>query len=495
MKPQDKMKKYILALDQGTTSSRAIVFDCKGNILSVAQKEVHCFYPFDGAVEQDAEELYTSILSVITSCLEKGKITPNEILAMGIANQRETTILFDRKGKPLCPAIVWQSKQSSKICESLKEWESFIQERTGLILNPYFSASKIRYLLDQYDLMEKAEKGEVLFGTVETYLLYRLTEGKSYFTEIGNASRTLLLNIKTKTWDDDLLHLFHIPRKILPEIKDSSSIFGYTSLFSNVPIPIAGILGDQQSSLFGQTCFEEGELKNTYGTGCFLLMNIGKKPKWYSQGLLTTIAWGMHGEITYALEGSVLIGGAAIQWLRDELKIIKTAEESETCARNAKEEELYVVPAFVGLGTPYWDNRCKGAVFGLRRSTNKDAFVKATLESIAYESLDVLKVIEKETQKKIPCLQVDGGASNNAYLMQFQSDLLGCEVKKSEIAETTALGVFYLCLLTMGKVKNLDEIKKMHRYKALFSPRMDEKTREEKYKKWQLAVSCARQFN
>lgn len=489
------MKKYIIVIDQGTTSSRAIAFSLNGEIKSIAQEEIHCFYPFDGAVEQDGEEILSSTLKVVKDCMEKGQIRQEEIASFGIANQRETTILFERgSGKVICPSIVWQSKQSHEICDNLKEYEEMIRNKTGLILNPYFSASKIRYLLDKYNLQEKAEKGEILFGTIETFLLYNLTKGQSFYSEIGNASRTLLFNIYEKKWDEDLLKLFNIPLCMLPEVKDSSFIFGYTTMFSLNPIPIAGILGDQQASLFGQTCFKEGELKNTYGTGCFLLMNIGTKPKLYKNGLLTTVAWGLNNEVTYALEGSVLIAGAAIQWLRDELKIIKTAKESEECAYNSHDEELYVVPAFVGLGSPYWDNSCKGAVFGLRRSSNKDAFVKATLEAIAYESKDVLEVIKEETGLQINSLQVDGGASENKYLMQFQSDILPCEVKKSFITETTALGVFYLCGLTLNYFKSLEEIKKSHKYQKIYTPNMDESKRQEKYNKWKLAISCARMF-
>ncbi len=487
-------KKYIIVIDQGTTSTRAIAFNLKGEICYIAQKEIHCLYPFDGAVEQDANEILSSTIEVIKECIEKGNIYVREIASLGIANQRETTILFDKNGAPLCPAIVWQSKQSQSYCDKIKDYENVIQNKTGLILNPYFSASKIAYLLDHYNLHEKAKNGDVLFGNVETFLLYHLTNKKSYYSEIGNASRTLLFNIYEKKWDEELLSIFNIPKCMLPEVKDSKSIFGYTTLFSNVPIPIAGILGDQQASLFGQTCFNEGELKNTYGTGCFLLMNIGKTPRRYNQGLLTTIAWGMDKEITYALEGSVLIGGAAIQWLRDELKIIQKSSESEECALKSKDEELYVVPSFVGLGTPYWDNDCKGSVFGIRRSTNKDAFVKATLEAIAYESKDVLEVIKEETGKEITSIQVDGGASSNNYLMQFQSDIMNCEVKKSYVKESTALGVFYLCALTLNIFTSLEEIKKAHRYEKIFVPMMDEKKRNEKYKKWKLAIKCARMF-
>ena len=494
---ETSMEKYIISLDQGTTSTRAILFSLDGRIKAISSRPLPCYYPYSGAVEQDPLEIIISVNDTIRELMIKESLVPSQILSIGITNQRETTIVWEKStGKPVYNALVWQSKQSQEICENLKDKEEFIREKTGLILNPYFSASKIRYMLDHIENgQERAENGELLFGTVDTWVLYRLTEGKSFYTDYSNASRTLLFNIYTRNWDEELLSLFNIPACMLPKVIDSSSIFGYSSILSETTlIPIAGILGDQQSSLFGQTCFAEGDIKNTYGTGCFLLMNIGKEPILYNKGLLTTLAWGINGEFTYAIEGSVLIGGASIQWLRDELKIIENSPESEEIAYRTKNDDVYVVPAFVGLGTPYWDNNCRGAIFGLTRNSSRDVITKATLESIAYQSKDVMEVMKKETKKKFTTLSVDGGASSNHYLLQFQSDILNLKIRKSETSETTALGVYYLCCLTLGLYKSLDEIKKAHRISEVYKPNMDKTIRKEKYRKWKTAVSAARKF-
>lgn len=491
------MEKYIISIDQGTTSTRAILFTLDGNIKAISPRNLPCYYPYSGAVEQNPLEIIVSVTDTINELLIKENLSCEQILSIGITNQRETTIVWEKDtGRPVYNALVWQSKQSQEICESLKDKEDLIRSKTGLILNPYFSASKIRYILDHIENGQaRAENGELLFGTVDTWVLYRLTKGKSFYTDYSNASRTLLFNIFEKKWDDDLLSLFNIPKVMLPEVKESLSIFGYTDILSeSCLIPIAGILGDQQSSLFGQTCFYKGDIKNTYGTGCFLLMNIGEIPYLYGNGILTTIAWGINGKITYAIEGSVLIGGASIQWLRDELKIIEKSSDSEEISFNTDDDNVYVVPAFVGLGTPYWDNNCRGAIFGLTRDSSRNAITKATLESIAYQSKDVMKVMKKETKHKFNSLKVDGGASENKYLLQFQSDILNLKIEKSEICETTALGVFYLCALTMGVFKDLDEIIKNHKLNSVYVPKMDKITRNKKYKKWLSAVSSARKF-
>lgn len=490
------MEKYIISLDQGTTSTRAILFDLKGNIKATSYREVPCYYPFDGAVEQDALDILITVTDTIREVVIKESLHPEQILSIGITNQRETTVVFEKAtGRPVYNALVWQDKQSQKICEDLMPYEIMIKNKTGLILNPYFSASKIRYILDHIENGQaRAERGELLCGTIDTFLLYRLTALKEFATDYSNASRTLLFNIFTKKWDEDLLKLFNIPSCMLPTVRDSSSIFGYSDIISeNHPVPICGILGDQQSSLFGQTCFKKGDIKNTYGTGCFILMNIKEEAKLFSKGLLTTIAWSINGEITYALEGSVLIGGASIQWLRDKLELIKDAADSEECAYK-KGDEIYVVPAFVGLGTPYWDNNCRGAIFGLTRNSDKNAIVKATLESIAFQSKDVIEVIKKETKLKLHTLNVDGGASKNHYLMQFQSDICNLKINHASTSETTALGVFYLCLLTLKVAFSLDDIKKIHRIKEVYVPKMDTKERKRRYHKWKIAIKAARKF-
>lgn len=492
------MKKYILTIDQGTTSTRAILFNNKGEIVSFSQREIVNYFPQAAWVEQDALEIYVSALDVINELVIKTNLKAEEVDSIAITNQRETTIVWDKNtGRPVYNAIVWQSKQTQEICDSVIKYEEIIKEKTGLIVNPYFSASKIRYILDHIENGQKrAEQGELLCGTVDTWLLYKLTDGKVFATDYSNASRTLLYNINMLSWDDDLCKIFNIPKCMLPEVCDSSHIYGYTNVVDHKTlIPIASLCGDQQASLFGQNCFEKGDIKNTYGTGCFMLMNTKEEIVKSKYGLLSTIAWGINGKIEYALEGSVLIGGASIQWLRDQLKLIEQAKDSEVIAKNVdNSEEIFVVPAFVGLGTPYWDNDVRGAIFGLTRGTTDKNIVKATLESIAYQSKDVIEVMKKDVHTKIKTLKVDGGATQNKYLMQFQADILNVKIKKPLVSETTALGGFYLAGLATGYFKNIEEIKKIHKFQDSYFPTMNSKDRNLKYKKWKMAVKAARVF-
>ena len=424
------MNKYILTIDQGTTSSRAMLFDHDGNVFFKAQEEVECLFPHDGWVEQNAIDLWLSVLSVINDVLARTNLTYDNIDSIGITNQRETTVIWDKAtGMPVHNAIVWQSRQSANICDGWNKYKDLVHEKTGLIINPYFSASKIRFILDSIpDGQQRAEKGELMFGTIDTWLIYKLSGGKVFRTDITNASRTMLFNLHTLDYDDELLKLFRIPRCILPEVCPSSFTFAEASVLKP-GLMITGVAGDQQAALFGQNCFNEGDSKNTYGTGCFLLMNIGKKPVLSSKGLVTTIAWQIGKEVVYALEGSVFIGGACIQWLRDEMRMIKKASESEAYAMKVVGEPgVYVVPAFVGLGAPYWDDQCRGAVFGLTRATTKEEFIRATLNSIALQSKDLIRAMEIESNKKIKVLKVDGGATANDYLMQYQSDIISSKV-------------------------------------------------------------------
>ena len=491
------MEKFVLAIDQGTTSSRAILFDKNGKARFVAQREINLFYPQSGWVEEDAIEVFASVVDVISEVLIKGNLTLKEIDSIGITNQRETTVIWDKKtGLPVCNAIVWQSRQSQDICDALKPQEEFIRQKTGLLINPYFSASKIRFILDKYNLQRRAEKGELLFGTIDSWLIYKLTLGKVHATDVTNASRTLLYNIFENKWDDELLKLFNIPKCMLPVVHDSSYYYGDASLmFSSNTIPITGVAGDQQASLFGQACFEEGDVKNTYGTGCFMLMNIGDKPMLSKNGLLTTIAWSLNGKTSYAFEGSVFIAGASIQWLRDQMKLITKASDSEVSAQKVDDSlGVYVVPAFVGLGTPYWDNDARGAVFGLTRATNKYHFIRATLESIAYQSKDLLEVIKKDSKIDIKSLNVDGGATANNYLMQFQANILEMPINLPRCLETTALGAAYLAGLYTGFYESMDAIKKIHDIDKIFKPLMNTKEVKERYRKWKLAVKATRVF-
>lgn len=490
------MKKYILSLDQGTTSTRAILFDKQGEIVSMYQEEIKATYPHDGWVEQDAIDIWLSVLAVINGVLIKANLSFKNIDSIGITNQRETTIVWDKEtGMPVYKAIVWQSRQSADICAALEDKKEFIHQKTGLLINSYFSASKIRFILDHIENgQERAEKGELLFGTVDTWVLYKLTNGRVHATDVTNASRTLLYNIHTLEWDDELLALFNIPRCMLPSVKPSSYIFGYSEYFAT-PVPISGIAGDQQAALFGQMCLTKGSAKNTYGTGCFMLMNTGRKPVLSKNGLLTTIAWQIDDKVTYALEGSVFIGGAAVQWLRDEMKMISTAAESEEVATSVDtNNHIYIVPAFVGLGTPYWDDRARGAVFGLTRSANRAHFVRAVLESIAFQSKDVFEVMKSETHVPLKVLKVDGGATANNYLLQFQANILDCTIKVPHVLETTALGVCYLAGLKTGFFESIKSIKKIHCYDRTFKCKMNEEDRTRKYGHWKKAVAAARQF-
>lgn len=491
------MEKFVLAIDQGTTSTRAILFDKFGMPRFKAQREVPLIYPKSGWVEEDAIEVYTSVIDVINELLIRSNLALKNIDSIGITNQRETTVIWNKEtGLPVCNAIVWQSRQSQEICDALEDKKDFIKEKTGLVINPYFSASKIRFILDKYDLQKEAEEGKLLFGTIDSWLIYKLTLGKVHATDITNASRTMLFNIFEKKWDDDLLKLFNIPKCMLPSVHECSYHYGdATLMFASTTIPITGVAGDQQASLFGQTCFDKGNIKNTYGTGCFMLMNIGENPTISKSGLLTTIAWSINGTTTYALEGSVFIGGAAIQWLRDEMKLISKASDSEISAQKVDDSNgVYVVPAFVGLGTPYWDDQVRGAVFGLTRATNKYHFVRATLEAIAYQSKDLMETIKKDSNIEINQLNVDGGATANNYLMQFQSDIIELPIELPSCLETTALGAAFFAGLYTGFYKSQEEIKKSRNIEREFKPSMSHKEVEERYKKWKIAVEATRVF-
>ena len=490
------MKKYILSIDQGTTSTRAILFNHEGQVIGIAQNEVECLFPRSGWVEQDALSIWISVVSSISELTIKCNITMDDIDSIGITNQRETSIIWDKQtGMPICKAIVWQSRQSAPICDALNDKKDFIHKKTGLLINPYFSASKIRFMLDSVPgAQERAEKGELMFGTVDSWLIYKLTNGKVHATDVTNASRTLLFNINTMKWDEELCALFNVPMIMLPEVKPSSGDFGVAS-FCTPNLHIMGVAGDQQAALFGQTCYEQGECKNTYGTGCFMLMNIGDKITLSQNGLLTTVAWQIGDKVTYALEGSVFIGGAVVQWLRDGLEMIPNSKESETVARQCESSHgVYVVPAFTGLGTPYWDDDARGAVFGLTRNTTKARFVRACLDSIAYQCKDVFSVMEKETGLDIKCLRVDGGATANSLLMQFQSDILFSKILLPKCLETTALGVAYLAGLASGFYQNLDDIKSVHSYQAEYNPSLSEEEVNKLYDGWKKAVNATLMF-
>ena len=489
-------QKFVMAIDQGTTSSRAILFDKKGNIFYKSQKEIQCYFPNDGWVEQSALDVWLSVLDCINDCLAKTNLTCDNIDSIGITNQRETTIVWDKKtGMPVYNAIVWQSRQSSSICKKWEKYKTLIHNKTGLVLNPYFSASKIRFILDHIkDGQKRAERGELLCGTIDTWVLYKLSNGEIFKTDVTNASRTMVYNIFDMDWDDDLLNKFRIPRCMLPQVVPSSSEFGMATALKK-PVRICGVAGDQQAALFGQNCFEKGDVKNTYGTGCFLLMNIGDKPVLSKHGLVTTVAWGLNGKTKYALEGSVFIGGACIQWLRDQMKLIENAAESEKYATSVKDEcGVYVVPAFVGLGAPYWDNECRGAVFGLTRGATKEHFIRATLNSIALQSKDLVKAMEKESGIKVSSLRVDGGATANNYLMQYQADILGSKIMLPRNLETTAMGAAYLAGLQSGYWKSIDDIKKIHKYQKEFNPKMDAAVVKLIDKKWKKAIEATKVF-
>lgn len=489
-------RKYIMALDQGTTSSRAILFDKEGNIVATSQKEFTQFYPKVGWVEHNPMEIWGSQSGVMREVLETNSIRPEEVCAIGITNQRETTIVWEKStGKPIYNAIVWQCRRTSEICDELKEkgYEKLIKDKTGLILDAYFSATKIKWILDNIEgAREKAENGELLFGTVDTWLIWNLTRGKVHVTDYTNAARTMLYNIKELKWDDEILEILDIPKSMLPDVKPSSYIYGHTDegMLSGAQIPIAGCAGDQQAALFGQTCFEEGSAKNTYGTGCFMLMNTGENIVESKHGLLTTIAWGVDGKVEYALEGSIFIGGASIQWLRDELRVLYDAKQSEFYANSVKDTNgVYVVPAFAGLGAPYWDMYARGAIMGLTRGANRAHLVRATLESIAYQVKDVLNAMQEDSGLKLKDLRVDGGASSNNFLMQFQSDILDVNIDRPKVVETTALGAAYLAGLAVEFYNNKDEIKKSWIIDREFIPNMSDDKRNLLYKGWKKAVS------
>ncbi len=487
-------KKYVLALDQGTTSSRSIIFDDAGNIVAMAQKEFTQIFPKPGWVEHDPEEIWNSQLYTAKEALRNAGISAGQIASIGITNQRETTVVWDKRtGTPIHNAIVWQDRRTADICEALKKkgHEKYVRENTGLVIDAYFSGSKIKWILDNVKgARKKAEDGELLFGTIDTWLVWKLTDGSLHITDYSNASRTMLFNIKTLKWDAKLLAALDVPSLMLPYVTDSSRIYGFThrGVF-DVEIPIAGIAGDQQAALFGQTCFNPGTAKNTYGTGCFMLMNTGNKLVKSKHGLITTIAWGMNGKVEYALEGSIFIAGAAIQWLRDGLKVLDHAADSEYQANSVQASDgVYVVPAFSGLGAPYWDMEARGSVFGLTRGTTKAHLTRATLESIAYQTRDVLTAMQQDSGIKLKSLRVDGGASANNFLMQFQSDILGTPVDRPKVTETTALGAAYLAGLAVGFYKK-PNIVKQWKIDQQFKPVMKAADKEKLYAGWKKAVT------
>ncbi|RGD85152.1 glycerol kinase [Ruminococcus sp. TF10-12AC] len=488
------MSKCVMALDAGTTSNRCILFNKKGEICSVTQREFTQHFPKPGWVEHDADEIWASMLGVAVEAMNIIGAEPSDIAAIGITNQRETTIVWDKNtGDPICHAIVWQCRRTAEFCDSLKEkglTEKF-RQKTGLVLDAYFSGTKIRWILDNVPkARERAERGELLFGTVETWLIWKLTKGAVHVTDYSNASRTMLFNINTLDWDDEILEELQIPRCMLPIPKPSSCIYGETdpSVLGGA-IPIAGAAGDQQSALFGQTCFKPGDAKNTYGTGCFLLMNTGEKPVFSNNGLVTTIAWGLDGKVTYALEGSIFVAGAAIQWLRDELRLIDSADDCEYMAKKVKNTNgCYVVPAFTGLGAPYWDQYARGTIVGLTRGVNKYHIIRATLESLAYQAYDVLTAMKADSDIDLASLKVDGGASANNFLMQTQADLINAPVHRPVCVETTAMGAAYLAGLAVGYWNSLEEIKENWAIDQIFEPSIDPEIREKKLKGWHKAV-------
>ena len=495
------MKKYILAIDQGTTSTRAILFDVESNIIATAQKDCENYYPHPGWVEQNANMIYSSTLGVMMEVVANANCTFEDIAGIGITNQRETTIIWDKKtGQPVHFAIVWQSRQSDSYCQEMKDkgLEKLFYEKTGLVLDPYFSASKIRYILDHIENGQvRAEAGELCFGTVDSFLVWKLSGGLLHVSDVSNASRTLLMNLETLDYDDELCKLWNIPRCLLPTITDSSKVYGTTlkGLLGNCEIPIASMVGDQQAALFGQTCFEEGSVKNTYGTGCFLLMNTGKQVIHSKNGLLSCVGWKIGDEVNYVLEGSVFIAGAAIQWLRDGLKIINNSNETNQRANSVESSDgVYVVPTFTGCGAPYWKPQVKGAMFGLTRGTTQDHIIRATLESLAYQTNDVLEAMQHDAGIKLKRIQVDGGASKNDYLMQFQSDISSCLVSRSLISETTALGAAYLAGLAVGFWKDRNEIRQNYKVGNQFSPMMNEKEKEELLEGWKRAIQATIMF-
>nr|WP_320025105.1 glycerol kinase GlpK [uncultured Acetobacterium sp.] len=490
------MKKYILSLDAGTTSSRAILFNHDSEIVSVAQKEFTQIYPKAGWVEHDAMEIWATQSGVVTEAMSKIGATAEDIAAIGITNQRETTVVWDRKtGEPIYNAIVWQCRRTAAFCDELKArgLEDYVRENTGLVIDAYFSGTKINWILNNVPgARERAEKGELAFGTVDTWLIWKLTDGKVHVTDYSNASRTMAFNIKTLKWDEKMLKELDIPASMLPEVRPSSAVYGTTALYGT-EIPIAGAAGDQQAALFGQACFDPGMAKNTYGTGCFMLMNTGDKPVKSNSGLITTIAWGLDGEVDYALEGSIFVAGAAIQWLRDEMRLVDSSPDSEFyCNKVADTNGVYMVPAFVGLGAPHWDMYARGAILGLTRGANKAHLIRATVESLAYQTKDVLDAMEKDSNIKLAALKVDGGACANDFLMQFQADILGVPVDRPSIVETTAMGAAYLAGLAVKFWDGKADVTAAWKLDRSFNPAMDADVRAKLYAGWLKAVECSK---
>ena len=492
---------FILALDQGTTSSRAILFDKRGNIRGTSQREFNQYFPQPGWVEHDANEIWGSVLAVMADLFGTTGIDPGQVAAIGITNQRETTVVWEKaSGRPVYNAIVWQSRQTADICRELEQggYEKIVRQKTGLLIDAYFSGTKVKWILDNVEgVKEKAESGELLFGTIDSWLIWKLSGGKAHVTDYTNASRTLMYNIHELRWDEELLDILDVPKSMLPEVRSSSDVYAETMPhhFFGHAIPIAGVAGDQQAALFGQACFESGMAKNTYGTGCFLLMNTGDKAVASENGLLTTIAWGVGDQVEYALEGSIFVAGAAIQWLRDGLRMFKESADSEIYARRVQSTDgVYMVPAFVGLGAPYWDTDVRGAVFGLTRGTEKEHFVRATLEALGYQTRDVLTAMESDANIRLQELRVDGGAVANDFLMQFQADILGVPVERPEVLETTALGAAYLAGLAVGFWQDKSEINANRTVEKRFDSTMDLDTRETLYAGWKKAVQAAMRF-
>ncbi|HFU6811238.1 TPA: glycerol kinase GlpK [Streptococcus agalactiae] len=494
-------EKYIMAIDQGTTSSRAIIFNKKGEKIASSQKEFPQIFPQAGWVEHNANQIWNSVQSVIAGAFIESSIKPGQIEAIGITNQRETTVVWDKKtGLPIYNAIVWQSRQTAPIADQLKQegHTNMIHEKTGLVIDAYFSATKVRWILDHVPgAQERAGKGELLFGTIDTWLVWKLTDGLVHVTDYSNAARTMLYNIKELKWDDEILELLNIPKAMLPEVKSNSEVYGKTTPFHfyGGEVPISGMAGDQQAALFGQLAFEPGMVKNTYGTGSFIIMNTGEEMQLSQNNLLTTIGYGINGKVHYALEGSIFIAGSAIQWLRDGLRMIETSSESEGLAQSStSDDEVYVVPAFTGLGAPYWDSNARGSVFGLTRGTSKEDFVKATLQSIAYQVRDVIDTMQVDSGIDIQQLRVDGGAAMNNLLMQFQADILGIDIARAKNLETTALGAAFLAGLSVGYWESMDELKELNATGQLFQATMNESRKEKLYKGWRKAVKATQVF-
>jgi len=494
-------EKYILSIDQGTTSSRAILFDHGGNIIASAQQEFKQYFPEPGWVEHDANEIFNSVISSIAEVIRKAKITPEQVKGIGISNQRETTVVWDKETRePIYHAIVWQSRQTANICDELNErgHGPLFKQKTGLLIDPYFSGTKVKWILDHVEgAREEAENGNLLFGTIDSWLVYKLTGGKKHVTDYSNASRTLMYNIYDLKWDDQLLDILSVPKSMLPDVRQSSEVYGHTVdyHFFGYEIPIAGLAGDQQAALFGQACFESGMVKNTYGTGCFMLMNTGEKGVQSEHGLLTTLAWSVDGKVEYALEGSIFVAGSAVQWLRDGLQLIEDAAQSEELALKVQSTEgVYVVPAFVGLGTPYWDSDARGAMFGITRGTTKEHIARATLESLAYQTKDVIHAMLSDSKLHLKSLRVDGGVVKNNFLMQFQSDILGVSVERPVIQETTALGAAYLAGLAVGFWESKEEIAKQWKNEKTFEQCMEQDEIDKLYKNWKKAVEATMVF-